>query len=125
MPSLAGSELPKITLDEAYKIASLALARHPSRADFEMVALVPAEEDGFYRMTNVPTFPGAEGIGETYGVNVWTGDVWDMQFCPGRSRTRIVSPAARKLQLAIRKRLGLSEKVYRRLANRRPLCQFP
>jgi len=120
-PSFAREELPKITLDQAYGIAK-ALTRYPDNLGLDI--LVPPEENGFYRLVTIPMFPRAEGTGPTLAVNVWTGDVWDIKYCFGRSVPRVDSPAARKLRIAIRTRLGLSAKAYRRLANRRPECLF-
>jgi hypothetical protein len=121
--SLAQGDLPKMTLEEAYDIVK-ATATPAARPYVGIDHLDPVEEDGFYRLMTIPMFPGAEGTGPFLAVNVWTGDVWDIKYCSGGLR-RNDSPDARKLRVAIRKRIGLPEKAYRKLANRRPMCLFP
>lgn len=124
-PSFAADDLPKITVKEAYDMVVAAYSRNGSPTHLSIGVLTPAEKDGFYHVETVPTEPDTEGTGPTLAVNVWTGDVWDIKFCADLPAPHITSRAARKLQLAIKTRLGLSEKAYLKLARRRPECTFP
>lgn len=66
-----------------------------------------------------PTPAGTVGAADILylAVNPWTGDVWDYVTCQ-----RITSPAIRKAQAAIRKKLNLSPEAQRRLSAKAPGC---
>lgn len=58
-----------------------------------------------------------EGMHDAYGVNPWTGDVWNLWGCK-----RVSNPAMRKMQAEIKKRFTPEElKQYHRLHLLRPV----
>jgi len=66
------------------------------------------DEDGFFIITRYGNHNGHEG---RYGVNAWTGDVWDVESCK-----RLSSPAARKIQADIKRQFLAGElKQYKHL----------
>jgi hypothetical protein len=61
--------------------------------------------------------PGGSGTVGHFAVDPKTGDVWDGVVCE-----EYKTPTLTKLQFSIRKRLGLSDSVYRGLKRPGPLC---
>jgi hypothetical protein len=53
-----------------------------------------------------------------YAVDRKTGDVWNAVICQ-----RITSPSLRKLQIALRKSIGLTDIEYRTMRRQGPLCE--
>lgn len=53
-----------------------------------------------------------------YAVDRQTADVWSSVVCQ-----RITSPSLRKLQRALRKRVGLTDMEYRKIQRQGPLCE--
>ncbi len=60
--------------------------------------------------------PGSGVVGH-YAVDRSTGDVWDGVVC-----RELRSPGLENLQRTVRKRIGLTEKEYRKLRRPGPMC---
>jgi hypothetical protein len=57
------------------------------------------------------------GLAGSYAVDRTTGDVWDAIVCREAS-----TPSVRRLQRAVRKRIGLDGRAYQRLRRPGPMC---
>jgi hypothetical protein len=55
-----------------------------------------------------------------YAVDPRTGDVWNAIVCE-----ELKSPSLKTLQQRVRKRLGLTEREYRKLRRPGPMCEIP
>ena len=76
-----------------------------------------ARSDKFYVFEATWDNPGGSVVFGAYAVDRVTGDVWDAVVC-----REFTSEALGKIQRAIRKRIGLSDKDYARLKRLGPMC---
>ncbi|MGD0202202.1 MAG: hypothetical protein ABSD27_15830 [Bryobacteraceae bacterium] len=70
----------------------------------------------FFEATWANPNPGSMVIGH-YAVDRRTGDVWNAVICE-----EVTSPSLKRLQRAIRKRLGFTDKDHHRLRRPGPMC---
>jgi hypothetical protein len=72
-----------------------------------------------YFMAILGTSGGEVGVLQVryFAVDRQTGEVWESVICQ-----RIASPSLRKLQAALRKRIGLTDEEYRKIKRLGPMC---
>jgi hypothetical protein len=110
----------KLTLNEVRQLARTALTERARR--------LPGLDLEDHKSPNFPDFyflivtwgpPRSEqgGTVEQLAVDATTGDVWSGVVC-----REMRSPALLKLQKSIRNRIGLTERNYRRLRKKGPMC---
>jgi|SRR5579883_121306 len=76
-----------------------------------------SRDDHFLYFEGTWANPNGSVVVDHYAVDAITGDVWSAIVC-----REITSPALRKLQVALRVRIRLSEREYRGLRRQGPLC---
>ena len=77
----------------------------------------PNEPEFFSFQALWPNLQGSPNLG-FYEVDPRTGDVWNGVICE-----RFESPALKRLQRAIRQRIGLTDESYRKLQRPGPMCE--
>ena len=110
----------KLSMNEARQLARMALteqARKLPGLDLEGHGSPNFPNFYFFIVTWGPPRSDQGGTVEQLAVDATTGDVWSGVVCrEGRS------PRLIKLQKSVRKRIGLSERSYRRLRRKGPMC---
>lgn len=111
----------KLTLDEARQLAYKAVESVESGNKLPGFGLDPYKDDyfpDFYFFEALWDNPGpGSGVIGHYAVDPRMGDVWSAIVC-----RQLTSVSLRKLQRAMHKRIGLSEKQYRKLKRPGPMC---
>ena len=109
----------RLTLEEGRELIYALLAPHGCTKQTCTVSVIRNEyfpQNFFYYGTWAnPT--GSPHIG-TWAVDPKTADVWDANACAEYRPARVV-----KLQQTLRKRIGLSEKEYKKAKGRPPMCE--
>jgi hypothetical protein len=104
-----------VTLEEAHELVTAFLKDHAeSRYGPGLEKYEVAEYPGFQFFQALPD-PQSGRI--HYGVDLKTGEVWDSPVCQN-----LTSPSLKKLQSAIRTRIGLTSKEVEKLRRRGPFC---
>jgi hypothetical protein len=109
-----------ITIQQAKQLVNVAL-KERGAAKLPGLAAVSMENfhnNGFYlfEVTWNNLQPGSAIVGH-FAVDLKTGDVWDAVVC-----SSISSPELTKLQGQIRRRMGMTKEVYRKLKKPGPMC---
>jgi len=116
-----GATTPRrLTLNEAQQLARMALtdqARMLPGLDLEGHNSANFRDFYFFIITWGPPRSEQGGTVDQLAVDETTGDVWSALVCREQK-----SAALMKLQKAIRKRIGLSDRSYRRLRRKGPMC---
>lgn len=114
----AGPRTKTVSLKQARELVSAAL---PSWAlKLRNLAIDPYEDayspDFYYFFVWHPVPEGSGTVGQ-FAVDPMTGDVWNGVLCE-----EYTTAALSRLQISVRKQLGLSDKDYRRLKRLGPTC---
>ena len=114
----AQTDLQKIGMEEARKLASEALSRQDPRHQINFSPVENRYDPLFeYFEATWPNPSGSPHLGN-FAVNPWNGDVWDVDACK-----QLKSPSLKKLQKDICKRFKLGNKEYQELKKKTPLCE--
>jgi hypothetical protein len=115
----ASTEAREITYKEAHDLLAAFLKAPP-------YAVVKSGDMGYrefyFFMADMGSARGPGGVYvadlQYYAIDRRTGDVWSSIICE-----RIATPALTKLQMALRKRIGLTDAEYKGLRRPGPLCE--
>jgi hypothetical protein len=108
----------KVSLDEAHELARSAL--DPVATKLPAFGFEDNPEllwQGFYMFQAIWDNPDGSVLIDNFAVDSNTGDVWNGVVCRECKRRSL-----RELQRTIRKRIGLTEKDYRKLRRHGPMC---
>jgi hypothetical protein len=115
-PSIYSERKPRdLTLEEAYELVTAFLKDHaegrygPGLEKYEV-----QEYPGFQFFQALPDPPSGR---IHYAVDLKTGEVWDSPVCQN-----LTSPSLKKLQTAIRSRIGVTSEELQRLRLKGPFC---
>jgi hypothetical protein len=121
-PEHASTEAREVTYKEAHDLLTSFLKVHPLAV--EKSGDMGYKEFYFFMadMGSVPCRPCGKGVYvgnfQYYAVDRRTGDVWSSTICE-----RIATRALTRLQMALRKRIGLTKAEYRELKRPGPMCE--
>ena len=118
----------KLTVEEAHQLAYAALGPQSKRLPGLGIEQVGADNPEpckypeacnfyFFNASWGTSDPPQGGTVDWFAVDAITGDVWNGIVCR-QFRSRSLT----KLQCAVRKRIGLTEREYRRLKRQGPMC---
>jgi hypothetical protein len=111
--SYSGKKRRDLTLEEAYGLVK-AFQKDHREGGYGLERYEVKEYPGFQFFQAVPDAPSGH---LHYPVDLSTGEVWDEASCE-----KLASPSLKKLQNAIRTRIGLTSDEFRKLRRRAPFC---
>jgi hypothetical protein len=112
--SYSGKKRRDLTLEEAYGLVK-AFQKDHGEGGYGLEKYEVKEYPGFQFFQAVPDAPSGH---LHYPVDLRTGEVWDEASCE-----KLASPSLKKLQNAIRNRIGLAAEEYRKLGRLGPFCE--
>jgi hypothetical protein len=113
-PSVYSEKKPRdVTLEEAHELVT-AFLKDRAEGGYGLDEYEVKDHPGFQFFQAVPDPPSGR---IHYAVDLRTGEVWDSAPCE-----RLTSPSLRKLQNAIRGRIGLTAAEHRQIGRLRPFC---
>jgi hypothetical protein len=114
-PSVYSEKKPRdVTLEEAHELVK-AFQKDHGEGSYGLEKYEVKEYPGFEVFQAVPDPPSGR---IRYSVDLRTGEVWDEG-----SREKLTSPSLKKLQSAIRNRIGLTADEYRKIGRPCPFCE--
>ena len=114
-PSVYSNQKPRnVSLEEAHELVK-AFQKDHGEGSYALDKYEVKEYPGFEFFQAVPDPPSGR---IHYPVDLRTGEVWDEGSCE-----KLASPSLKKLQSAIRNRIGLTADEYRTLGRPGPFCE--
>jgi hypothetical protein len=116
-----GLNQQKISVKQAEELVFESLSVFAPGIDLKTVVLMKLTDrydpDFLYFDASAKNPIGSPHVGY-FAVNPWTGDVWNAAGC-----TRLTSSEIKRIQREIRKQLGVNDKEYQHLMDKKPLCE--
>jgi hypothetical protein len=114
-PSVYSEKKPRdVTLEEAHELVK-AFLKDRAVGDYALEQYEVKDYPGFQFFQAVPDPPDGP---IHYAVDLRTGEVWDAPVCE-----KLTSPSMKKLQNAIRNRIGLTADECRKIGRPGPFCE--
>lgn len=117
---VALSASKSVAPDDARRLVRAALPQWALKTGPVYVDPYPVDSDpDFYFFLAYRSNPGGSGTVGHFAVHRITGDVWDGAVCEEHKTVALA-----KLQVSIRRKLGLSDSQYQKLRRKGPFCDF-